>query len=628
MQTLFPFDKTRPGQIKFMDDVYKCLSAKKNYVVHAPTGIGKTVSALAPAVKYALENNKTVVFLTPRHMQHKIVVDTLKAIKAKNPDIDISVANIVGKRWLCALEDAKMQNSENLSEMCKKLKGSEKCSHYKKIFKKGGDLSPVAVSVISELKEHIMTSEDAKDICLQNELCPYEILMQYLKDSNVIIADYYHMLHPFVQKMFLSKLEKDMGDIILVIDEAHNVPGRVRELMSSHLTSDVLDKAIKESDKFNFQDISKNLRKFRNILNEYCITHTGKEDEKLAKKEFLVKIVKDVYDDFNQFVNELVIAGDIVTNERKISYIGGVGKFLLDWCGLDLGFVRIVKTERNIMGVVGFEVCYDCLDPSMLTKNLFEKLHSVILMSGTLTPVDMFMEVLGLNKMLTESLVLDSPFPRENCLILIKDDVTTKFTERSEEQSYKIAGNIVKVINNTSGNLGVFFPSYSMLNTVYELMAQFTIDKEILLEARGMTKNDKKMLFNKFASFVKTDKSAALFAVVGANFSEGVDFPGEIMNGVVVVGLPLERPDIKNQALINYYEMKFKKGWDYGYTYPAMNKVMQTAGRCIRSETDRGVIVLMDKRFLWNPYRGLLPREAQIYISGDLSAELYEFYRI
>lgn len=628
MQTLFPFDTTRPGQVQFMDDVYRCFSAKKNYVVHAPTGIGKTVSALAPAVRYALENNKTVVFLTPRHMQHKIVVDTLKAIKEKNPDIDLSVANIVGKRWLCMLEDAKRLNSENLSEMCKKLKAADKCPHYKKIFKKSGDLSPVAVSVIDGLKKHIMTSEDAKDICMQNGLCPYEILMQYLKESNVIIADYYHMLHPFVQKMFLSKLEKDMGDIILVIDEAHNVPGRARELMSSHLTSDVLDKAIKESDKFSFHDISKNLRKLKRNVEEYCIKHTGKDDEKLAKKDFLVNIVKKLYDDFNHFINELVIAGDIVTNERKVSYIGAVGKFLLDWCGPDLGFVRIVKTERNMMGILGFEVCYDCLDPSMLTKNLFNKLHSVVLMSGTLTPVDMFMEVLGLDKIQTESLVLDSPFPRENRLILIKDDVTTKFTERSDEQSYKIAGNIVKTINNTSGNLGIFFPSYSMLNTVYELMGQFTVDKEILLEARGMTKNDKKMLFKKFASFVKTDKSAALFAVVGANFSEGVDFPGELMNAVVVVGLPLERPDIKNQALINYYEMKFQKGWEYGYTYPAMNKVMQTAGRCIRSETDRGVIILMDKRFLWNPYRGLLPCDAQIYISGDLSAELSEFYRI
>ncbi|MCK5593719.1 MAG: ATP-dependent DNA helicase, partial [Candidatus Aenigmarchaeota archaeon] len=511
MQTLFPFDTTRPGQVQFMDDVYSCLSAKKNYVVHAPTGIGKTVSALAPAVKYALENNKTVVFLTPRHMQHKIVVDTLKAIKEKNPDIDLSVANIVGKRWLCMLEDAKRLNSENLSEMCKKLKAADKCPHYKKIFKKSGDLSPIALSVINGLKEHIMTSEDAKDICMQNGLCPYEILMQYLKESNVIIADYYHMLHPFVQKMFLSKLEKDMGDIVLVIDEAHNVPGRARELMSSHLTSDAIEKAIKESDKFSFHDISKNLRKLKRNVEEYCIKHTGRDDEKLAKKDFLVNIVKKLYDDFNHFINELVIAGDIVTNERKISYIGAVGKFLLDWCGPDLGFVRIVKTERNMMGILGFEVCYDCLDPSMLTKNLFNKLHSVVLMSGTLTPVDMFMEVLGLDKIQTESLVLDSPFPRENRLILIKDDVTTKFTERSDEQSYKIAGNIVKTINNTSGNLGIFFPSYSMLNTVYELMAQFTVDKEILLEARGMTKNDKKVLFTKFASFVKTDKSAALF---------------------------------------------------------------------------------------------------------------------
>ncbi|MCK4808560.1 MAG: ATP-dependent DNA helicase, partial [Candidatus Aenigmarchaeota archaeon] len=391
---------------------------------------------------------------------------------------------------------------------------------------------------------------------------------------------------------------------------------------------ELMDKAIKEAEKFNFRDIYDDLKHLKKDIGSYCIKHIGKEEEKLARKEFLVKIVKAVSDDFNQFINELLIAGDIVTNERKVSYIESVGRFLTTWCGRDEGFVRIVRAKRNIDGSAGFNVCYDCLDPSMLTKDLFEKLHSVVLMSGTLTPVDMFMNVLGLDEKTTESLVLDSPFPRENRLILIKDDVTTKFTERSEDQSYKIAGNIVKAMNNIPGNIGVFFPSYGMMGSIYDLMEHSTVDKEIMAERRDMTKTDKKRFFDRFSSYAKKGNGAALFAVVGANFSEGVDFPGELMNGVIVVGLPLEKPDIKNQALINYYDFKFQKGWEYGYTYPAMNKVMQTAGRCIRSETDRGVIMLMDKRFLWNTYKDLLPRDAQIYVSGNLSGELEEFYKI
>ncbi|MEA2003415.1 MAG: ATP-dependent DNA helicase [archaeon] len=628
MEKFFPFSSTRPGQDRFMDMISEALKEEKNLVVHAPTGIGKTVSALAPAVRHAVENGKTVVFLTPRHMQHRIVIETLKSIKEKNPEADIHVANIVGKRWLCRYEDVKTMSSEKVSEFCKKMKEGNNCIYYKKIFKKSGDVSEAGLSILAHLKDEIMTSEDARDLCESKNMCTYEMLMLHLKEANVIIADYYHMLHPFVQKMFLSKLERDMNDIILIIDEAHNVPGRVRELLSSQLTSELMDKAIKEAEKFNFKEIHDDFKALKKQVEAYCIKSVGKGEEKTARKEFLVNIVKNVSGDINQMINELMVAGDIVTNDRKVSYIESVGRFLMTWCGRDYGFTRIVRLKRGIDGITRFEVRYDCLDPSMLTKDLFGRMHSTILMSGTLTPIDMFMNVLGLDEETTGSLVLDSPFPCENRLILIKDDVTTKFTERSEDQFYRIAGNIVKVINNIPGNIGIFFPSYNMMETIGGLMGHSVVDKEIVTERQDMTKLDKKRLFERFSSYVKKGNGAALFAVVGANFSEGVDFPGELMNAVVVVGLPLQKPDIKNQALINYYDMRFQKGWEYGYIYPAMNKVMQTAGRCIRSETDRGVIILMDKRFLWHPYKDLLPRDAQMYISGTLQGELEEFFRI
>ncbi len=627
MNRLFPYSSARPGQDKFMEVLDDCLENKKNMVVHAPTGIGKTISSLAPTLKYALDNDKTVVFLTPRHMQHKIVIETLKAIKEKNPEASINVANIIGKRGLCGYNDAKTMNSDSLSEFCKKMKENNSCVYHKKMFEKGGDLSQSTKKVLRDIRRNIYTSEQVKTVCSDEGVCAYETLMTYLKEANVIIADYYHMFHPFIQKMFLTKSEKDIDDIILVVDEAHNVAGRVRELLSSRLGSDLLDKAIKEAEKFNFQEIRKDLMFLRKELSGICIKNNGKDDEKIIRKGIIEDIVRSISSDYSQFVNELTVAGDIVTDERKMSYIDGVANFLLKWSGPDDGFVRIAKLKKTAIGISGFEICYDCLDPSILTKSLFEMVHSAVLMSGTLVPIEMFRNILGMDNKLTETLMLESPFPRENRLILIKDDVTTKYTERGEAQNYRIAGNIVKALNNIPGNIGIFFPSYSMMNTIHDVLSQSVIEKEIILERQSMSKNDKRRMLNDFADHSKK-KGAALFAVMGANFSEGVDFPGELMNAVVVVGLPLERPDVKNQALINYYQMKFNKGWEYGYTYPAMNKVLQTAGRCIRSEKDRGVIVLMDKRFLWNNYKSLLPRDAQIYISGQLSGELQEFFRL
>ncbi len=258
-----------------------------------------------------------------------------------------------------------------------------------------------------------------------------------------------------------------------------------------------------------------------------------------------------------------------------------------------------------------------------MTKEVFSSVHSALLMSGTLNPAEMYVEIMALGKD-TDRLVLDSPFPRENRLMLIMDNATTKFSDRDEDEYYKIASNIVKIANFSQGNVGVFFPSYSLRDKIYGIL-ETQVKKPILNELPSMSKIEKNNLFEKFEKLSKKG-GAVLFAVVGANFSEGVDFPGELMNTSVVVGLPLSRPDIKLRMLIDYYHKLFGKGWEYAYIYPAMNRVFQAAGRCIRSKDDRGVVVLMDKRFLWPRYRTLLPRDAMMYISSDIKHELEYFF--
>ncbi|MBW6451490.1 MAG: ATP-dependent DNA helicase [DPANN group archaeon] len=626
---LFPYGKTRIGQDEFIETVQIILNNKTNLAVHAPTGIGKTVSVLAPAVEYALENSKTIFFLTPRHTQHKIVIDTLNDIQKKLGK-ELKVVNIIGKRWLCKHPDLFQTNSSEFYEMCKGLKQTDSCKFYKNVWEKKDLISPSAEKLISEIEMDIMSADNLKTKC--KNLCPHEIFIQLAKNADVIVADYYHVFHPAVQRYFFNKCEKSLSDAIIIVDEAHNLPSRIREIMSSKLSSEILNRAIKEAAKYKIDHLKDDLKFIKSELEKYLLKKPIK-DEKIIRREILIDIVNKV-GNYDIFINELKETSDEIRSNKKISYLDSVANFLILWSVVSDGYIRIGRCQNDVIGHFEFSYNIECLDPSLKAKIIFEQVHSTIIMSGTLLPVEMYVDILGLDKSVTEMLTLESPFPKENRLNLIIDDTTTQFTKRSEQEFMKIARNVIKVIHNVPGNVGVFFPSYYLRNQIYEILKN-TAKKEILLEQPGMNKHEKEVLFERFKTLfdkkVVLDHETetygcALFGVVGANFSEGVDFPGDLMKAVVIVGIPLQKPDLKVKGLINYFDTKFNKGLDYGYTYPAMNKVLQTAGRCIRSETDYGVIVFMDSRFLWDTYRNILPKDMYFHISNDLSEEIRQFF--
>ena len=170
----------------------------------------------------------------------------------------------------------------------------------------------------------------------------------------------------------------------------------------------------------------------------------------------------------------------------------------------------------------------------------------------------------------------------------------------------------------------MFFPSYSMRDEIYDILAG-SIEKKALIEKQNMVKKEKLEFLREFAAL--KDEGAVLFAVVGANFSEGISYDGKIMNASVLVGLPLQRPDILTGALIKFYDEKFRKGWEYGYVFPSMNRAVQAAGRCIRSEKDRGLIVFMDGRYLWENYRKVIPKDYELIVSRDLKKEISGFFK-
>jgi len=221
-----------------------------------------------------------------------------------------------------------------------------------------------------------------------------------------------------------------------------------------------------------------------------------------------------------------------------------------------------------------------------------------------------------------------SPYPKENKLVLIVPGVTTQWRSRGDEMYNKYAENLENIINNIPGNTAVFFPSYDILEKIHEIIFKNinkNINKNILMEKRDMKKEERNKLYNSLINYSQ-GKGSVLLGVQAGSMSEGVDYPRNVLSGVVIVGLPLGIPDLETQSLIEYYDFKFNRGRDYGYIYPAMIKALQSAGRGIRSETDRGVIIFMDERFKWKNYAKYFPKDFEPVVTENPEVWIKKFF--
>ncbi len=610
---LFPFDKPRRIQKDFLLLVNRVIEEKKHAIAHVPTGIGKTAAALSPALKHAIENDLKVFFLTPKHTQHKIVIETLELIKRRYK-INFQATDIIGKRWMCPIEGAALLSSKDFADYCKTLKEEERCIYYKNIISEDIDMRVKLLSLVEKIKEvsplHV---EEVCEICKKAGFCPYEISTYLAKDSVVIVADYFHVFSPPVQEIFLRRVDAHLEEIILIIDEAHNLPSRVRELLSEKLTITKIERAIKEAEKFEYPGIAEDLKALNDIVKEVGFKY--REEAFIAKEEINEKLEERGIS-IDAFIEDLELCAKDVRTKRKISYCGSIARFLKAWENEGKEYARILKRKDN-----SIEIKYLCLDPAVITQDIINSCWSVIAMSGTLTPCDMYRDLLGFDAERTIIKQYPSPFPKENRLNIIVPSVTTRYSKRNELEYKRIGNIVINIIKVTPGRVAVYFPSYELLQKISKYIGN--IDRQIFVEKKGASKEERTRLLKVFLS---TEK-AILLAVQGASFAEGVDFPNNALSCVIIVGLPLEKPDLETQALIDYYDYKFGKGWSYGYIYPAVSKSLQAAGRCIRSENDVGVIVFMDERFTWRNYIKAFPPDLEFKVSENPIELIKKFWK-
>lgn len=610
MQDLFPYEEERDQQDEMIEVIGQALDDEGAVVAHAPTGLGKTAASVAPALADALENDRTVFFVTPRHSQHAIALETLREIREEHNERFTSV-DLIGKRWLC---EGARQGHTFLEE-----EEENPCPRHDETYENGHQLTDRARRVKNRLSNKIMTAEETREAC--EKVCPYEILMNMAAEADIVIGDYFHIFHPGVRDAIFSKSGMSLSDCTVIVDEAHNLAERTRSLNSAHLTEDQLKDAVKEASRFGFYDEEEKLQRLAGGLKDMAREELGMESESKVSKGSFLAVVNDIVSEYDHLVDDLEDVAEEVTSEEEESVCAEVAEFLDRWPGTDKGFVRVLKkvqrTNRTYL-----KLSYTCLDPQYATRSPLAQSHCSVCMSGTLTPVEMYREIFGLDEEETLTETFTSPFPEENKLNLIVDRVTTKYTERDDSMYQKMAWYILQSAEQNQGNMGVFFPSYKMRDQVYEKMAD-RADFPVFEEDRRMNKEEKEEFLQRFGE--KTDDGAVLLGVIGGSFGEGVDYPGDLMSTVMVVGIPLQRPGLETKALIEFYDDRFGKGWDYGYNFPAINRALQAAGRCIRSSDDRGVVVFMDERYRWSKYRKALPPEDYRVTSAPWK-EIGEFF--
>ncbi|MFW5852917.1 MAG: ATP-dependent DNA helicase [Nanoarchaeota archaeon] len=615
-EDFFPHDSLRPIQKEFLDSLYTALVDGKNFLVHAPTGLGKTAASIAPAIKYAIENKKVVFFLTSRHTQHKIAIETISMIKQKK-NLDFGVVDFIGRKSMCLVPGVSSLSSGEFFEYCKAVSRKDyTCKYYMKSRTQSGKPTVDAEAVLDEVRN--LDLENLMDFCSKKSFCPYELSMMLSEKALVVVCDYYYIFNEDIRRMILGKMGKDLSDLIIIADEAHNLPFRMRDLMTSKTTTNVLSRAVKEAEKYKLQDLADKLNLVSESLETLAFS-MNVNDEKLLPKEAFVESISEV-GDIRSFISDLEDSADKVREDQKSSFMGSFALFLESWLGEDDGFARIISkregyTENNIV------LSYRCLDSGLVSRDIVNNSHSTILMSGTLVPIEMYRDLLEVRNAVIK--IFGSPFPKKNRLNLVVPETTTKFTHRNETQFNRIAAICSSITNNVPGNSAVFFPSYSLRDKINNYFRNIS-SKSQMVEDPGMTKEDKLEVLEKLESY--KDNGIVLLGVSSGSFGEGVDFPGDLLKCVIVVGLPLQSPDLETRETIDYFDKKYGKGWNYGYIFPAFNKVLQNAGRCIRSETDKGIVVFLDERFSWPQYFSCFPDDIELKLTREFEKEVLSFF--
>ncbi len=610
IDVLFRHEKFRKHQDKLIEDVQKALEEKATLLAHAPTGLGKTDAVISPALKHAVNTGKVVLFLTPKISQHAIALDVVRGINEKH-GMALKAVDIIGRRYSCIHPSLSGLDQDSFYTLCEHFRKEELCPFHRNAVGYTKEESVAADGFVKEaLKRFSAPSyKDMMEFGKEYNLCPYELMLKAAKDAHLIIADYYHFFIPSVRDVLLKKLHRRIDELIVIVDEAHNLPNRITSYLSRSVNLFMLKALDRE-----LEMVGGDKLKLNKALEEIASIYLKGKESRKGEEVLVPKHVLDLFlregertDDLLTYLYEAGESYVEATNKPSIAI--KVAKFIEQWQEDGADVIRVLKkTQRTIA------LSRKSLDPSLLT-DILNNVDSAVLMSGTLTPLEMYVDILGIKKPITR--MYQSPFPPENKLNIIVKGLTSRYVKRTEEMFEAYAKKITELYYASPGGVVVFFPSFEFL----ERTRKYIDVTPLLIQKPSASPTENVELINNFRR-----GKGLLLGVQGGSLSEGVNLAKGEIKVLIIAGLALNDMTLETKALIDYYEKKFKKGWDYAYIYPAITKALQAAGRAIRKENDKAAIIYMDDRFTWSNYFKLLPTER--YISTyDPEKHVKEFFR-
>lgn len=576
----FPFPY-REGQREIVSGVYHTVSSKKTLFVQAPTGVGKTMSAIFPSVRAIGEGKgETLFYLTAKTITGTVAWEAFHTLRENG--LKFKVTAITAKEKLCFLD----------SPECT----PEKCPYAKGHFDRVND-------AVYELwtTEEVYSREVIRAHAEKWQVCPFEMCLDLSVWVDGVICDYNYAFDPNVHlKRFFG--ENISGDYIFLIDEAHNLVERGREMYSAEISRQTLFTLRKKIRK-HFPKLARALDKASRQMLEL------EEDLKASQNPYQVLSNPGVLP-----VTFLTISGELEEILEEKNLEEELRKEILEFYFVVRDFLNVSElVDENYVvytecfGENDFRLRLFCVNPAANLSEYLKKGRSAVFFSATLFPMLYYRELLT-----TETdaygIYVQSPFSAKNRRILIGSDVSSRYTRRNHTEYRKIAEYISRCVWQRQGNYMVFFPSYRLMEDVYQVYEEeFSVDwVRCIWQNSDMTEREREEFLEEFQS---REGTLVGFCVLGGIFSEGVDLTGESLIGAIIVGTGLPQIGSEREILKEYYDRKKQSGFDYAYRYPGMNKVLQAAGRVIRTKEDRGVILLLDDRFLGRDYGEIFPRE-------------------
>ena len=574
----FPFPY-RKGQRDLAVSVYRTILRKKKLFIQAPTGVGKTISTVFPAVKAVGEElGEKIFYLTAKTITRTVAEQAFETLREQN--LKFKVITLTAKEKICFCEETSCNPDD--------------CPYAKGHFDRVND-------AVYELlmQEDVMSREVLEAQARKHKVCPFEMALDVSTWVDGVICDYNYVFDPDARlRRFFA--EGGAGGYLFLIDEAHNLVERGRQMYSAELCKeDFL--AVKKLVKGEAPRFAKRLEACNKILlamKKEC------ENYKMLDNisHFGIQLM-NVLSETDRYLEECV---DKEVRETVLDFYFQVRSFLNIYDGLDENYVIYTEYQENGR----FVLKLFCVNPAANLQKCLDKGNSAVFFSATLLPIQYYKRLLSTEKD-NYAVYIDSSFDTKKRLLMNGVDVSTRYTMRSREMYQRYATYIFRVVKAKMGNYLIFFPSYRFMEDVYQEFTQLLASDEeemgLVIQQKHMDEEERENFLRAFE--MGREKSLIGFGVLGGIFSEGIDLTNEKLIGTLIIGTGLPQVCNEREILKSYFDKKGLYGFDYAYRYPGMNKVLQAAGRVIRTEDDRGVILLLDERFQREKGKEIFPKE-------------------